>query len=63
MTNIHFLSIHDCQVTDLGPLLTNAAQGGLGPGDIVVLDRCPLSAYAQTIQLPALRDTYGVTVL
>lgn len=56
------LNLMDSQITDLAPLLTNAAARGLGPGDQVWLGGNPLSKFAQTNQIPILRNTYGVSV-
>lgn len=47
------LSLFDNQVGDLSPLITNAQNGGLGEGDLIVLDEVTLNetALAQANQL------------
>ena len=48
-------------VSDLSLLVSNAARGGLGAGDVIYLQGNPLNSYAQTIQIPYLTNQ-GVTV-
>jgi hypothetical protein len=62
LPNLHSVNLSANLITDLTPLVMNAAAGGLGPGDEVWLGANPLSSYAQTVQIPMLRNTYGVTV-
>jgi Leucine-rich repeat (LRR) protein len=63
LTNLSLvLTLSENDITDLAPLLTNAALGGLGAGDIVTLFDNPLSDYARTNQIPRLENDYGITV-
>jgi hypothetical protein len=48
-------------MSDLSLLVSNAARGGLGAGDVVYLQGNPLNSYAQTNQIPYLTNQ-GVTV-
>ena len=51
------------QIHDLSALVTNATAGGLSAGDTVDVSGNPLSSFAQTNQVPLLRNVYGVTVV
>lgn len=62
LTNLTSVPIWGCQVSDLSGLVTNASLGGLGPGDNVWLSGNPLTPFAQTNQIPILRNQYGVTI-
>lgn len=62
LTNLTSLPMWSCQVSDLSGLVTNASLGGLGPGDNVWLSGNPLTSFAQTNQIPILRNQYGVTI-
>jgi len=61
-TNLTRLDLDENNINDLSPLITNAVHGGLGPGDLLELQGNPLSLFAQTNQIPRLRDQYGVDV-
>lgn len=56
------LSLFDNQVGDIQWLVTNAQNGGLGPGDFVILDARHLSARALTVDVPTLQ-ALGVDVI
>ncbi|MEK7677470.1 MAG: hypothetical protein AAB676_16710 [Verrucomicrobiota bacterium] len=62
MTNLTSLELQNNFITDLAPLFTNTTQNGFGAGDQVFLSGNPLSSFARTNQIPALRNTYGVAV-
>jgi Leucine-rich repeat (LRR) protein len=63
MTNLTAITLERNRITDIQPLLDNAAAGGLGsrPHDFVSLKGNPLSPNARTNQAPALVQA-GVTV-
>lgn len=56
------LSLFDNQVADTQALITNAGNGGLSEGDILVLDVRTLGEQAVQVHVPVLRNTYGVNV-
>lgn len=56
------LSLFDNQIGDIQWLVTNAENGGLGPGDFVILDSRHLSENALAIDVPAL-EAHGVDVI
>lgn len=55
------LNLNHNLMTNLSLLVSNAARGGLGAGDVVYLQGNPLNSYAQTIQIPYLTNQ-GVIV-
>ena len=59
--NLYGLSLFNNQVADIGPLVTNAANGGIGHGTYVILDQDTLGQQALTVDVPQLED-YGVEV-
>jgi len=61
--NLDMLSLFNNEVGDIQALITNANNGGLGPGDQVILDIRKLSERALTIDVPTLITTYGVNVV
>lgn len=68
LLNLDSLSLFDNQVGDIQALVANAANGGLGPGDVVTLDGSTMSDRALTVDIPLLEAPlaeggYGVTVL
>jgi len=63
LVNLDGLSLFDNQIGDIQPLVTNAANGGLGPGDYVILDAGTLGDRALDIDIPILRDDFGVNVI
>jgi len=63
LVNMDGLSLFDNQIGDIQPLVTNAANGGLGPGDYVILDAETLGERAVNIDIPILRDDFGVNVI
>ena len=62
LMNLQTLMLFDNQIADIQALVTNAQYGGLGEGDVVVLDFDTLSADALTVDIPLL-ESYGVRVL
>lgn len=52
--NLDELSLYKNQIGDIGPLVTNTVNGGLGPGDVVVLDEATLNEHSLTVDVPAL---------
>ena len=62
LMNLQTLMLFDNQVADIQALVTNAQYGGLGEGDVVVLDFDTLSNDALTVDIPLLKS-YGVRVL
>ncbi|MBI5092654.1 MAG: hypothetical protein HZB26_09465 [Candidatus Hydrogenedentes bacterium] len=60
--NLDQLSLFSNQIGDINALVTNAANGGLGPGDVVVLDSSTLNDYALSVEVPAL-EAAGVNVV
>jgi Leucine-rich repeat (LRR) protein len=62
LLNLDALSLFDNQIGDIKALVTNAVNGGLGPGDHVILDVRHLSEEALFIDVPALQ-ALGVNVL
>jgi hypothetical protein len=62
LLNLDELSLFDNQVGDIQALLTNAANGGLGPGDVVILDANTLSDMSLNFDVPAL-EAMGVNVV
>ena len=63
LINLDALSLFDNQVSDIQPLVTNAVNGGLGPGDYVNLDERHLSERAVQIDIPILETNHGVNVV
>lgn len=68
LRNLDSLSLFDNQVADVQALVANAANGGLGPGDVVTLDFSTLSERALLVDIPLLEASiaeggYGVTVV
>lgn len=61
LLNLDGVSLFDNQVGDIQARVTNAVNGGLGPGDFVVLDYETLSNRALNIDVPAL-EAMGVNV-
>lgn len=61
LLNLYQLSLFKNQVADIGPLVTNARAGGLGPGDSVILDLATLNEQALTVDVPTL-VSLGVNV-
>jgi len=62
LLNLAGVSLFDNQVADIGPLVTNAQNGGLGEGDWVVLDSATLNEDALNVDVPLLQS-YGVRVV
>lgn len=62
LLNLDSLSLFNNQVGDIQALVTNAANGGLGPGDSVVLDWRTLSENALNVDVAYL-ETCGVNVI
>lgn len=62
LLNLTTLSLFDNQVADLQPLITNALNGGLGEGDVVVLDEITLNDVALT-QANQLVTVFSVNVV
>lgn len=62
LMNLQTLLLFDNQIADIRALVTNAQYGGLGEGDVVVLDYDTLSDEALTVDIPLL-ESYGVRVL
>jgi internalin A len=63
LTNLHMLELWNNAITNLAPLVNNASNGGLGSGDTVWLQNCPLSDFALTNQIPTLTNDYDVNVI
>lgn len=61
LLNLYQISLFDNQIADLQALVANAAAGGLGPGDQLIVDSATLSEAALTIDVPTL-VSYGVRV-
>jgi Leucine-rich repeat (LRR) protein len=60
--SLNRLGLRSCaSLTEIGPLVTNAAAGGIGAGDTVYLQGTSLSAQGET-DVNTLITTYGVTV-
>ena len=61
---LNLTGLHLCgnNVSDIQPLVTNSINGGLGPGDYVVLDKDALDDHGETIDLPFL-EAMGVNVV
>jgi Leucine-rich repeat (LRR) protein len=62
LMNLQTLMLFGNQIPDIQALVTNAQYGGLGEGDVVVLDYDHLSTDALTVDIPLL-ESYGVRVL
>jgi Leucine-rich repeat (LRR) protein len=62
LTNLIYLDISGCSVSNLDAVIINAQVGGLGTGNDLYLSGNPLSSFAQTNQIPVLRGTYGIDV-
>lgn len=62
LLNLQGVSLFDNQVADIGPLVTNAQNGGLGPGDYVILDSATLNEEALNVDIPLL-ESFGVNVI
>lgn len=62
LTNLIYLDIRGCSVSNLDAVVSNAVSGGLGAGNALYLSGNPLSSFAQTNQIPSLRNTYGINV-
>ncbi len=62
LTNLFRLRLLGNEISDLGAVITNAMQGGLGAGNDLYLTGNPLSDFAKTNQIPTLIDTYGIDV-
>ena len=56
LLNLNGLSLFNNQVADIQPLVANAENGGLGPGDYVILDAATMSDRALTIDIPLLQQ-------
>ncbi len=63
LLNLDMLSLFNNEVGDIQALVANANNGGLGPGDQVILDVRKLSERALTIDVPTLQTTYEVNVI
>lgn len=61
LLNLQMVSLFNNQVADIGALVTNAENGGLGAGDSVVLDANTLNDKALNVDIPTL-ESYGVNV-
>ncbi|NIA13957.1 MAG: hypothetical protein GWP08_07740 [Nitrospiraceae bacterium] len=61
LLNLTGLSLFDNQIADIQALVTNAENGGLGPGDSVVLDASTLNDRAVNVDIPTLQ-AFGVNV-
>lgn len=61
LLNLRQLSLFDNQVADIQALVTNAENGGLGPGDSVILDAATLNERAINVDIPTLL-AFGVNV-
>lgn len=61
LLNLRQLSLFDNQVADIQALVTNAENGGLGPGDSVILDAATLNERAISVDIPTLL-AFGVNV-
>ena len=55
-TNLTQVYASDNQLTDLSSFVSNAAQGGFGPGAVLFLENNPLTQYALTNQIPYLTN-------
>ncbi len=62
LLNLNQLSAFNNQIADIQPLVANAENGGLGPGDYVILDEATMGDRALTIDIPRLQQL-GVEVL
>jgi Leucine-rich repeat (LRR) protein len=62
LRELDMLSLFDNQVADIQALITNAGNGGLSEGDVLVLDVRHLGEEALQVQVPVLQNTYGVNV-
>lgn len=62
LMNLQTLMLFDNQIADIQALVTNAQYGGLGEGDVVVLDYDHLGTDSLTVDIPLL-ESYGVRVL
>lgn len=58
LTNLTEINFYNGIVTDLSALITNAASGGLGPGDVVNVRKNPVNPD----HVDTLRNVYGVSV-
>ncbi len=61
LRNLNSLSLFNNQIADIQALVANAANGGLGAGDSVILDATTLSEHALTVDVPEL-ELLGVVV-
>jgi internalin A len=61
LTKLTYLELMHNSITDISALVTNAAAGGLGSGDMVSLQDNTLSAQG-LLDVGTLRTTYSVTV-
>ncbi|HOE66733.1 MAG TPA: leucine-rich repeat domain-containing protein [Candidatus Hydrogenedentes bacterium] len=62
LINLDMLSLFGNPTADIQALVTNAANGGLGPGDSVVLEEAQLSDQALLVDVPALQAS-GINVI
>lgn len=62
LLQVQTLHLNKNNIADIQPLVTNAKNGGLGPGDSVTLEADRLGQRATTVDVPNLRNVYGVSV-
>ena len=62
LLNLQGISLFGNQIADIGPLVVNATNMGLGYGDYVILNSATLNDLAISVDIPTLL-TFGVNVI
>ena len=62
LLNLRGVSLFANQIADLGPLVTNAQNGGLGAGDYIILDQSTMNDEALNVDIPLL-TSYNINII
>ena len=62
LLNLQGVSLFNNQIMDVGALVVNATNGGLGEGDYVILEVATMSEQAISVDIPKLMS-FGVNVI